>query len=121
MAKLGTRKRVSKSRVVVHAGQLRVRNPRNLSEWVPQPKLGTIYIAVIVRAQAYSNEFFSDFFLTSHRTDGGWYALMSMDKDKLIAEALVKRTEFGGDRYEVWVGTLTEKVLIPTNFEVVKL
>ncbi len=83
-----------------------------------EPKPKTTYIAVIARADMQPGFAYT---YSSNRTDGGWYALMGTDKAAIIHEALTKVQEFGAEKYEVWVGTLTEKVVLPIHFEVVKL
>ncbi len=89
----------------------------------PKPTI----IAVIARANltpGYAHEY------TSHRTDGGWYALMGTDREMLIDSALDKAEEFNTSnpyhnpsQYEVWIGTLTEKIVTPPKreYRVVKL
>jgi hypothetical protein len=83
------------------------------------PKRSVTYVAVVVRIGM--SPIGNSGPARSYRDDSGWYALMGIDKAAIIHEALQKVQEFGADRYEVWVGTLTEKVLLPIHFEVVKL
>jgi len=120
MAKQGIRKRVTRSRTAANAALLKPSAPVRSKLKLDQKKLGAIHVAVIARSPRMGDYTYSQL-LSSNRHDDGWFALMNTDRNALIAEALQKRTEFGAERYEVWIGTLNEKVLIPTNFKVVKL
>lgn len=80
-----------------------------------------IFIAVIVREGF--RESLGSIRFSSHREDDGWYALMGMDKQKLVQAALTKARGFSrATRYEVAVGRLDEMVVMPTPaFEYVTL
>jgi hypothetical protein len=118
MAKLGTwKRRVAKSRASLNATITEHGGPKAKSLKAPdRPKRSVIYVAVVAR-----QDMSPGLAYLSDRHDDGWYALMGTDKAGLIHDALQKVQEFGADRYEVWVGTLIEKVLLPIHFEVVKL
>ena len=78
------------------------------------------YVAVVVRKGFANYPYESKY--ASGRDDGGWFALMGEDKDKLIQETLESARTFGGSQaYEVAVGVLDEMVVTPTVFQVVKL
>lgn len=116
---LGTRKRVTRSRSAANAALLRPSSDTRRPVLVKAP----IYVAVIARSLDYATglDKYDLHPFESNRHDDGWYALMGQDRDALIQEALKKRTEFGSNRYEVWVGMLTDRVSIPTNFKLLKL
>ena len=115
MAKQGIRKRVARTRVAENVALLRP----GIAKEKPMPS----FIAVIARANLTPGFAHS---YTSDRYDGGWYALMGTDREALIFRAMDKAEEFSTDawsKYVVWIGTLTEKVIIPPKreYRVVKL
>jgi hypothetical protein len=50
---------------------------------------------------------------------GDWACFIGQSKEIVIDRALHAVRKWG--TYDIWIGTLTEKVVVPTNFKLVKL
>ena len=62
--------------------------------------------------------------LTSGRPDGDWGAFVSLDKDDAIEAAIAAKTRWEAKNYgpyEIYKGTLSELVTLPTNWKLSKL
>jgi len=73
----------------------------------------TIYVAVVTKA-----------WQLSQRPEGEWASFLNKNKKDAIAEAMKARTKWeakGQGPYEIWVGTLTQQVNVPTKFELVAI
>jgi hypothetical protein len=57
----------------------------------------------------------------SQRANGTWSAFVGLDRESVVQTAIAARSSYGNRDYELWVGALTEKVIIPTAFKLVKL
>ena len=52
---------------------------------------------------------------------GDWATFTGTDRDLVVQRAIEAVRKWGEQQYEVWSGTLTGRVVVPTNFKVVKL
>jgi hypothetical protein len=50
---------------------------------------------------------------------GDWASFIGNDKDEVVRRALEAVRKWG--QYQIWIGTLTDEVVVPTNFKLVKL
>ncbi len=59
----------------------------------------------------------------SNRDNGTWSGVLGTDKEKVVAEALRLKAkwEVSYGPYDVLIGTLNERVLLPTAFKIVEL
>lgn len=56
--------------------------------------------------------------------DGKLSSFVGLVKEDVISDALEAAASWGarnGRKYEVWIGTLTERVVVPTSYRLVKL
>ena len=73
----------------------------------------TIYVAVVTKA-----------WQLSERPEGDWASFLNKNKKDAVAAAIKARTKWeakGNGPYEIWVGTLTQQVHVPNNFELVTI
>lgn len=50
---------------------------------------------------------------------GDWSSFVGEDRDEVVGRAMEAVRKWG--QYEIWTGTLTGKVVVPTNFKLVAL
>lgn len=53
--------------------------------------------------------------------EADWSCFVGEDKAEVLERALQARAGWGTRDYQLWVGTLTEKVIIPNNWKLVTL
>jgi hypothetical protein len=86
----------------------------------PKAKVGSaVYVAVVVRINSDPKSGIS---LTSYRDDARFSAALGHDKAMVVEEGMALVAKYGRERYELWVGKMSEKIALPKpKYEVVKL
>ncbi len=78
-------------------------------------KASALFVAVVLK---------DDDGYNSGRQDGDWASFVGFDKAQEIGRAIEAKKKWeskGYGPYQIFVGTLTENVTLPTNYKVTKL
>jgi ribosomal protein L39E len=78
-----------------------------------------LYVAVVVRPNVET----SGFYRSSRAQHGDRGSFLGTDREEVLAAALKAKADWEKSYgpYEILIGTLTKRVVLPTNYKVVKL